>query len=323
LVAEAFIPNLRGLPMVNHIDGNGLNNRIDNLEWVSPSANTQHAHDTGLARGMSGTSNPSAKLAEDDVRTIRRMISERRHSQKAIARMFGVCDMVIAKIKKGITWSHVSDSPGDSSLLPRQNGTPLGVSKRGDRKNGPNGGLESTPGEEWRPVVGYEGYFSVSNMGRIRSETRTVPHGRHGKVTYTGKALKPTEARGYSQIQLHRGDEGRMVKVHRLVAEAFVPNPRGLPIVNHIDGNGLNNRADNLEWVSPSENTQHAHDTGLAKAKAGEDHPSAKLTEDDVRTIRRMISERSHSQAAIARMFRVCEMVITDIKKRRTWKDLV
>ena len=71
--------------------------------------------------------------------------------------------------------------------------------------------------------------------------------------------------------------------------------------------------------MTPAENTQHAHDTGLAKAKAGEFHPFAKLTEDDVRTIRRMIHEGVHSQKAIARMFGVCDMVICDIKKRRTW----
>lgn len=73
--------------------------------------------------------------------------------------------------------------------------------------------------------------------------------------------------------------------LHRIVAETFVPNPLGLPQVNHIDGNRENNRADNLEWVTASRNMSHAYSTGL-KTNRGEINPVSKLTEQDVRNIR-------------------------------------
>lgn len=177
--------------------------------------------------------------------------------------------------------------------------------------------------EIWKAIAGYDGYFSVSDLGRIRTETRTVPHKRLGTVTYTGKMLKPTitesGANRYCLITLSKDGKGKSWRVHRLVAAAFVDNANDQNVVNHIDGDGTNNRASNLEWISAQENTEHAYRLGLAKGNVGIKNPSAKLTDDDVREVRKELREGKMTQRKIAEMFGVVPMVITDIKKGRSW----
>ena len=91
--------------------------------------------------------------------------------------------------------------------------------------------------EEWRAVVGYEGKYEVSNLGQVRS-----------RKLHTDLVLKQYPGT-YKSIYLHK--QGRHYKlIHRLVAEAFIPNPDNKPQVNHIDGNKLNNNVSNLEWVT-------------------------------------------------------------------------
>mgnify|MGYP002524260711 FL=1 len=99
------------------------------------------------------------------------------------------------------------------------------------------------PNEVWKPIKGYEGLYEVSNMGRVKSliiRAYKKPH-----------ILKPGIVQGYNQVSLLRG---KQYKVHNLVAEAFVPNPLNKPHVGHKDESRDNNRADNLEWVTPKEN---------------------------------------------------------------------
>lgn len=121
--------------------------------------------------------------------------------------------------------------------------------------------------ERWRPIVGFEGYYEVSNFGDIRSVDRIVPRdGIRGDMARKGQVRKPhVTPKGYLRVQLTQGGESRNFQVHRLVAEAFIPNPENKPEVNHRNGNKRDNYIGNLEWATPSENQTHAYALGLKR----------------------------------------------------------
>lgn len=120
--------------------------------------------------------------------------------------------------------------------------------------------------EVWKPVVGYEGLYEVSSEGRIKACRRTVI-GRNQcaefERTYPEKELAVHYLEyGYTQVFLNKEGVSKGHLVHRLVAEAFIPNLESKPEVNHKDRNAKNNCVDNLEWVTRQENVDHALDTG-------------------------------------------------------------
>ena len=111
--------------------------------------------------------------------------------------------------------------------------------------------------ELWKPVVGFEGLYEVSNLGNVKSIERngTVKCGRH--------MSKILDNYGYYMCRLRNKNIVKLPKIHRLVAQAFIDNPENKPQVNHKDGNKLNNCVDNLEWVTSRENIIHAVENGL------------------------------------------------------------
>lgn len=117
--------------------------------------------------------------------------------------------------------------------------------------------------EIWVDIKGYEGYYQVSNFGRVRSLDRIIiknDNGNQYNIFRRGKILhQMTASSQYKQVRLCK----KLYSVHRLVAEAFLDNLDNKPQVNHKDGNKSNNKVDNLEWVTPRENMQHAVDNGL------------------------------------------------------------
>lgn len=161
-----------------------------------------------------------------------------------------------------------------------------------------------TIGEEWRPVVGWEDRYEVSSIGRVR--------GRSGKI------MRQHLRRGRPRIQLRHGERIWTVLVHRLVAVAFVPGrTKSKFTVNHIDGKKANNTCHNLEWTTPSENSNHGFRIGVC-GFPGEANPKARLKELDILVIRNEPTRRGVIRA-LAMRFGVSESSIRHIRYKQSW----
>lgn len=116
--------------------------------------------------------------------------------------------------------------------------------------------------EVWKDIQGFEGYYQVSNLGRVKSLSRKAWNG-HVFVDVKERILRtPTDSVGYPVVVLQKAPYTRCVRVHRLVAEAFIPNPNKWRVVNHLDLNKTNNSVNNLEWCTHKHNIQDARDKG-------------------------------------------------------------
>lgn len=120
--------------------------------------------------------------------------------------------------------------------------------------------------EQWKDI-NFEGY-EVSSYGRVRSKDRYQTNADGKTYFYKGKYLNPTATKGrdgssYYVVNIRQHGIANIMLVHRLVAEAFIDNPDNLPTVNHKDGDKQNNRVENLEWASYSENNKHALENNL------------------------------------------------------------
>ncbi len=126
----------------------------------------------------------------------------------------------------------------------------------------------------WKPIKDYEGYYEISDTGIVRSLDRTVPDSKTGIKRIKGRTMKQSENKdksrhgdGYYVVNLRKLHNSCVIQVHKLVAEAFLPNEFNLPTVNHKDGNKHNNNVENLEWATYSDNNIHALSNGLRQPR--------------------------------------------------------
>ena len=190
--------------------------------------------------------------------------------------------------------------------------------------------------EIWKDVVGLEGIYQVSSEGRIKSVSRNVQYynplaDRECVRHLREKIMKPQlSKRGYylvcSPVPSDNGVRTSL-SIHRIVAKAFLDNPDNKPTVNHKNGNKLDNRLQNLEWATFSENLQHAYDTGLAKSviskftRRGEDHHKVKLSNSDIVEIKKLRA-KGLKLKEIASLYSVSFSLISQICLGDIWKHL-
>jgi len=168
--------------------------------------------------------------------------------------------------------------------------------------------------ETWRDIEGYEGSYQVSDLGNVRSLDRLDAANHKLKGQPRKPRLNPD---GYFNVTLGKNGKLRTFLVHRLVAQAFIPNPDGKPVVNHLHGIKTDNRASELEWCTSKENVRHAIDTGLHNPAAS----AAKLTEDDVQHIRWLAAE-GIKQCVLAREWGVVPSCINNLLTGRNWSHV-
>lgn len=215
LVAQVFIENKNNYLYVNHIDGNKINNEVENLEWVTQKQNIKHAIDNNLINFH------TRKIHKYDMNN---NYIKSYESIKEAANELGYTYHAIVKVLKnknkscgGFIW--VYDQPNDENIDDIEN----------------------------KEIVGFERYC-ITKDGRVFSK-------------HSNKFLKlMLNHSGYHYITLLKDTKKTNKYIQVLVAEAFIPNYDSNKYqVNHIDGIKINNRVENLEWVSPSENTLYAH----------------------------------------------------------------
>ena len=170
------------------------------------------------------------------------------------------------------------------------------------------GAIMENQQEIWKDIRGFNGKYSLSNLGSVKNNI-------------TDKNLKPMKNHnGY--LVVHLWNRKKMsFRIHRIVAEMFIPNSENKKTVNHINGIKTDNRVENLEWSTSSENIKHAFDCGLNKGNCGEKHGSSKLKESDILSIRNYFNN-GKKQSDIAKMYKISASQVCAIISRKKWKHI-
>jgi len=229
LVAEAFIANPENKEHVNHKDKNSLNNHLTNLEWNTPKENNIHK-----SSGVKQKTNQNLAIWRIDLNT-----------GEYLEKYNSIYLASIWVLEKGLSTKLHNIRGGISSASRGIYKSSFGFKWELDKD-------ENLENEIWKEInienEDTSGYF-ISSLGRFKNKKGIIM-----------KDYKPHHS-GYIYLRVNI----QKYALHRLVALAFIENTENKPIVNHIDGNKLNNKLDNLEWLTCSENNIHAHKLGLNK----------------------------------------------------------
>lgn len=176
--------------------------------------------------------------------------------------------------------------------------------------------------EIWKELPNTEGRYLISSYGRIKS-LPFIKKGNKSEYLTKEKIIKTgADKDGYRLFVYSINSVRTTTKVHRLVAELFIPNPQNKPQVNHKDSIRDNNHYTNLEWVTEKENTQHGVDYGAIKPTNGETNGMSILKELDVIAIRKAHAKGGLTYKDIAKDYNVNDHTIGKIVRRENWKHL-
>jgi len=179
--------------------------------------------------------------------------------------------------------------------------------------------LEDFYNEIWRNIKGYEGYYQISNYGRVKSLKRAIKQGRR-YVTVNEKIIKPFLTKnGYLRVNLSKNGKDSFLLIGRIVLSTFKSNKKGL-VCHHINGNKLDNRINNLFWISRSKHTEF-HNYYNPRNNKGERNGRSKLLSKDIMKIK-LLFLNGLSYKEISRFYNVKPYAIGSILRRRTWKHI-
>lgn len=175
--------------------------------------------------------------------------------------------------------------------------------------------------ETWRQIPGYEGCYEVSNYGQVRSIDRIQTNSCNVKRKLAGKLL--LQSKGSTSVywtsHLYRNGVMKNIMTHRLVAMAFLDNWSSELDVNHKNGDKHDNRLENLEMCTHSENVLHAYNTYL-RNDSGENHLNAKLNTEEVWQIKLLHHLWGFSQHRLAKQFHISQSCISDVIRNKSYK---